>query len=224
MPETPPSNLDWQNRLEPVYRLYAAIARGLGPDAGVGGKLLFAGELHEDGCRLVRAANIAGAASLSATADAAAQRNAIRDGVADFLVTSLDEALRILKNEIRKRQAVSVVVSAGPDEMVAEMLERGVLPDLMPPAAWGDGNLGLDHFLSHGSRPAEIAPLPEGWIFRAWAQAPPEFDALAMAALSEDDRVNRRWLRLSPRYLGPAARRVRSLACTPETAERLTPP
>lgn len=52
---------------------------------------------------MVRAANIAGAASLSATTDAIAQRNSIRDRVVDFLVTSLDEARRILKNEIRKR-------------------------------------------------------------------------------------------------------------------------
>src|SRR5258708_36444771 len=104
MPETLLSNVEWQNRLEPVYRLYAALARGSDPDAGSGGKLLYTGELHEDGCRLVRAANISGAATLSATAETAAQRQAIRDGVADFLVTSLDEALRILQNEIRKRQ------------------------------------------------------------------------------------------------------------------------
>ena len=58
----------------------------------------------------MRAANIAGAASLSATADVATQKQAIRDGVVDFLVTSLDEAARILKNEIRKRQPVAVCV------------------------------------------------------------------------------------------------------------------
>ena len=38
----------------------------------------------------MRAANIAGAASLGATADAAMQRAAIREGVADFLVTSTE--------------------------------------------------------------------------------------------------------------------------------------
>jgi hypothetical protein len=222
MPDTLLTNLDWQTRLEPVYRLYAALARGLDSDAGLGGKLLYAGELHEDGCRLVRAANIAGAASLSATADTAALRHAIHDGVADFQVTSLDEALRILKNEIRKRQTVSVVVSADPGQMAEEMVERGVLPDRVPPAAWIDGNSGLDRFLAHGAQPVEMAPLPVGWVFKAWVPSPPEFDLVAMAALPEDDHLNRRWLRLSPRYLGPAARRVRSLACTPEVASRLT--
>lgn len=221
MPETPLSNLDWQNRLGPVYGLYAAMARDMEPDTGLGGKLLYAGELHEDGCRLVRAANIAGAASLSATADVAAQRHAIRDGVADFLVTSLDEALRILKNEIRKRQAVSVAVSVEPEKIVVEMLERGVQPDLLPPAAWDRGKSGLVEFRANGSWALEIKPLPEGWVFRAWGSAPPDFDALAMPMIPEADHVNRRWLRLSPRYLGPAARRVRSFACTPAIASRL---
>jgi hypothetical protein len=222
MLETLLTNLDWQNRLEPTYRLYGALTRGLDSDTGLGGKLLYTGDLNEDGCRLVRAANIAGAASLSATADAAALRHAIRDGVADFQVTSLDEALRILKNEIRKRQAVSVVVSVGHGQMAAEMHERGVLADLVPPAAWDDSQSGVDGFLKHGALPVEIQPLPVGWAFRAWAPAPPEFDALATVALPEDDHVNRRWLRLSPRYLGPAARRVRSLACTLEVASRLS--
>src|ERR1700726_5021742 len=68
-------------------------------EPSLGGKLLYVGELDEDGCALVIASNIAGSASLSAIANPAAQKQAIRDGVIDFLVTSLDEALRILKNE-----------------------------------------------------------------------------------------------------------------------------
>ena len=74
------------------------------------------------------AGNIAGAASLAATADPVAQKQAIREGVVNFLVTSLDEALRILKNEIRKRETVAVCVAASPQAVAAEMLERGVLP------------------------------------------------------------------------------------------------
>ena len=66
------------------------------------------------GRALVVAANIAGAATLAATADRAAQKQALRDGVADFLVTSLDEALRILKNQLRKRETVAVCVALRP--------------------------------------------------------------------------------------------------------------
>ena len=80
---------------------------------------------------MVVAANIAGAATLVATADRAAQRQAIRDGVADFLVNSLDEALRILKNQLRKRETVAVCVGLAPEAVEREMKERGVAPDLL---------------------------------------------------------------------------------------------
>jgi Urocanase Rossmann-like domain len=220
MPQFPASEPNWQSRLEPVFRLYAGLLRGRDPEMGLGGKLLWTCELDENGCNLMRAANIAGAASLGATADPALLRHANRDGVADFLVTSLDEALRILKNEVRKQQTVSVGVSMDPGVIAAEMLERGVLPDLLPPAD-SDGGEDLAWFLAHGSRRVEIGPLPKGWRFKAWAASPPQFGERAAAALPGDDHLNRRWLRLSPRYLGPVARRVRSLSCTAETEARL---
>jgi len=222
MPAIPHPNPDWKGQLEPVYRLYAAMARGMDPALGLGGKLLYAGELHEDGCRLVRAANIAGAASLSATADPTALRHANRDGVADFLVTTLDEALRVLKNEIRKRQTVSVGVSIAPATIEAEMRERGVLPDLLPPAAWGmEENANFPYFLARGARCIELAPSAKEIHFEVWAPAPADFEKLAMTALAENDHTNRRWVRLSPRYLGPAARRVRSAAGPAKTMAKL---
>ncbi|WP_058188898.1 hypothetical protein [Terracidiphilus gabretensis] len=188
--------------LAATYELYAALARDLDSEAGLGGKLLYTGELNPLGGRLMRAANIAGAASLGATADAAMQRMAIREGVADFLVTSLDEALRILKNEIRKRQTVAVCVAAAPDAIEAEMQERGVLPDLRAPIA--------------------AQPLRLDQIFLAVADAPADFEARVLALIPESERAVRRWLRLSSRYLGPKARGVRSLACTKEIAAILT--
>ena len=188
--------------LAATYELYAVLASDLDAEAGLGGKLLYAGELNPQGSRLMRAANIAGAASLGATADAAMQRMAVREGVADFLVTSLDEALRILKNEIRKRQTVAVCVAAAPDSIEVEMLERGVLPDLRAPIA--------------------AQPLEPDQIFIAVAEAPGDFEGRALALVPESERVVRRWLRLSPRYLGSRARRVRSLTCTKEIAVRLT--
>ena len=94
----------------------------------LGGKLLYAGELDGSGRVLVVAGNVAGAASLAATAIQRAQKQAIRDGVVDFLVNSLDEALRILKNEIRKRETVAVCMGAAPEAVEREMPERGVLP------------------------------------------------------------------------------------------------
>ena len=74
---------------------------------------------------------LSGCATLAATADLAAQKQAIRDGTVDFVVTSLDEALRILKNEIRKKATVAVCVGWRLLTVEREMLERGVLPDLV---------------------------------------------------------------------------------------------
>lgn len=206
-------------------RFYAALipAAKAGGDAepGLGGQMLYAGELDEEGRALVAASNIAGAASLAASADAAAQKQAIREGAVDFLVTNLDEALRILKNEIRKGQAVSVCVAARPQAMEREMVERGVRPDLLRPGATA---AELETFLQQGAR--QIVPVAgdESPALLAWsvAAAPaewlPRLDALALGCLRREDGAARRWLRLAPRYLGRAARGVRLLACTREFA------
>jgi hypothetical protein len=203
--------------LAATWALYAALARDLDPERGLGGKLLFAGLLDAEGCRLVRAANIAGAASLSAAADAVSQKLAVREGVIDFLVTSLDEALRILKNEIRRRNPVAVGVSASPAQVVAEMIERGVLPDLLRRESAGECAV----FLAQGAQIVEPSPLPPGRVFVAIENPPADFESRALAGLEETDYAARRWLRLSPRYLGPHSRRIRSLACDRSTAEKL---
>lgn len=222
--------------LAAVYRLYAALAQAMTPESALGGRLLYLGELDLPACRLARAANIAGAASLAASTDAAALRHALRSGVIDFLVTSLDEALRILKNEIRQRQPVAVAVSSAPESIAKEMLDRGVQPDLLPPAPLTDSvqppdvpspDATLASFLAQGARRIEFPHLPQNLQFlvfpipAAYAQRPAEFDALLMAHLPPNDHLNHRWLRLSPRYLGPQARRLRSLACDAETASNL---
>ena len=212
-----------------VERLYAALiacadaGSGLHGEPGLGGKLLYAGELDGDGRALLVAGNIAGAASLGATADAAAQKQAVWDGVADFLVTSLDEALRILKNEIRKREPVAVCVAAAPDAVEREMLERGVAPDLLRPA---DSFPEHSPFVSQGARRIELVAPEESHALLLWhvAAAPaiwmPRLDAIAFDCLSRDSSpaawAARRWLRLAPRYLGRMAQGVRVLDCAPE--------
>jgi urocanate hydratase len=201
--------------LEAVYAYYAALARDLDAESGLGGKLLYAGELDQDGARLVRAANIAGAASFSAASDAAMQRAAIRDGIVDFLVTSLDEALRILKNEIRKRNGVSVAVTAPSARLIREMTERGVLPDLLRETG------AADVLLSQGAQTVHASVKPDGHSLAVFQSPSAEFESRALRLIPEDDHVARRWLRLSHRYLGPQARRIRSICCDRATAKKL---
>lgn len=202
-----------------VERFYAGLmlhsVPGSDSPPGLGGELLWVGGLDGDGRALVAAANIAGAASLSATADSDAQKQAIRDGVVDFLVTSLDESLRILKNEIRKHEPVAVCVGLAPDLVEREMAERGVRPDLVLAGVDGAGAVAA----RFGAALQCIEPVSasESQTLLAWsvASAPaqwlPKLDAIASDCLSADARESRRWLRLAPRYLGRLARGVRVL-------------
>jgi urocanate hydratase len=204
-----------QAELEAVYAYYASLARNLDPESGLGGKLLYAGDLDQDGARLVRAANIAGAASLIAAGEAQAQRSAIRDGVVDFLVTSLDEALRILKNEIRKRNGVSVAVTRSHSQLVDEMTERGVLPDLLRDCE------AAEAFASQGAQCVRASVMPAGHLLAAFQSPSAEFEQRAFTLIPLGDHAARRWLRLSHRYLGPQARRIRSAPCDSSLFEKL---
>jgi hypothetical protein len=208
-----------------VERLYTALVQSANSPAAaeprVGGRLLYAGELNADGRALLVAGNIAGAASLAATADPAARKQALRDGVADFLVTSLDEALRILKNEIRKRETVSVCIACAPQDVEREMRERGVLPDLLGPLSSSASPSSV--LFARGVPRIQMSPALAGQVLVTWsvATAPaqwlPKLDAIAIACVcsnaGHESLAARRWLRLAPRYLGRLARGLRMFHC-----------
>jgi urocanate hydratase len=218
--------------IETVERAFATLAPAAGApgvsdaDAGpgLGGKLLYAGELDQTGRALVVAANIGGAATLAASGDPVAQRQAVRDGVVDFLVTSLDEALRILKNEIRKGATVAVCVAASPASVEREMTERGVLPDLVF-AGWKGETRNPGEF---GGNPKciqlEAADKTEAFLQWQVEEAParwmPKLDAIAHGFMNEN-LWTARWLRLAARYCGRAAQGIRVLHCDSETAKRI---
>lgn len=195
------------NELEAVYALYAGLMRESDAEAGIGGRLIFAGELDRDGSRLVRAANIAGAASLSATGDGAVQKQAIREGTVDFLVTSLDEALRILKNEVRKHNAVAVCVGAPASQVAAEMMERGVRPDLLRSSSTSE----LAAFAAEGARFVDTPALGANRPLIMVPVSDTESGRRALESIPESDHVARRWIRLSSRYLGRQARGWRAV-------------
>jgi hypothetical protein len=207
--------------------LYAGLMQnldaGCDPDLekGVGGSLLYAGELDGPGCALVIAGNVAGAASLAASADVASQKQAIRTGVIDFLVNNLEEALRILKNEIRKRETVAVCVAQAPEEVEREMTELGVRPDLLPPGTLDEPRYEV--FLGQGARQVNPIAVGAGQAVLTWtvSAAPavwlPKLDAIASDCLIEPDGPEMgsalRWLRLAPRYLGRIVEGIHLLRC-----------
>jgi len=227
MATNPPAALEFALQVERYYAgLILAAVHGPDAEPSLGGKLLYAGRLDAQARALLVAANIAGAASLAVSADAAAGKQAMRDGVVDFLVTSLDEALRILKNEIRKRSTVAVCVAVDSEADFARLLlERGVLPDLLPLRSAPAPEFAA--FLSRGARPVVAIHPDVNQVILTWsvASAPaewlPKLDALAVDCLSSDPSVApaRRGLRLAPRYLGRMAQNTRVLYCAPETAK-----
>jgi Urocanase Rossmann-like domain len=97
---------------------------------GWAGDLILSCGLTDSGADLALAANIAGATCLSIERSTEACRIAMRSGAVDFVVNTVDEALRVLKNEIRKRQPLSVALEANPQPALRELLDRGVLPQL----------------------------------------------------------------------------------------------
>ena len=185
-----------------ALRVLSSYTRLIPPDSeaspALGGKLVYAGAIDDDGRALIAAANIAGAASLCATANILDQKQAVRDGIVDFLVTSLDEALRILKNEIRKHQPVAVCIAAPAAEIESQMAERGVLPDLLRPAG---------HAQDSRPTPDDVA-LVSWSVSSSPARWMPKLDAFALECAGGLPESTRRWLQMAPRYLGRLAQSI----------------
>ena len=192
----------------------------------LGGRLVF-GQMDDRGSAIALAASIAGAASLGVSSAPEVLKLAIRNGVCDFMVNTLDEALRILKNEVRKRLPVAVGLQQGFAAAMAEIVERGVQPDIL---AWtaeevAASSVQFARLVERGSSILEDASHsePAGNAGVWWgvasnpAQALPKLDAIAAGVLG--DEVRGRWLRLAPRYLGRRAKSIRYVAMTDGEAE-----
>src|SRR4051812_37194640 len=95
------------------------------------GKLVVSGGMGGMGGAQPMAATMAGAAFLGIDVDAERIKKRLKIGYCDFMVNSLDEALRILKNAVRKKEAVSVGLVGNCADVIPELAARGVVPDLL---------------------------------------------------------------------------------------------
>ena len=189
----------------------------------LGGKLLLFGQLDAQGAAVTLAANIAGAAALGVDADSERLRQGIRHGFCDFVVNNLDEALRILKNEIRKKRPVSVCLEGDLAATLQEAVERGLQPDLLALPGTTDA---VETFIQRGAIVIDsgLAPhiLPLSVTWTAESAPPlwlPKVDALAVRVLPNGDERSR-WLKLTPRYLGRTMAGQHYLQMTAEEAEQ----
>ncbi len=159
-----------------TLRLFLALR--LHRPAWAGALLLCVG-LDEPGRALALASLAAGAAGIFVEPDPALLRFAQREGCCTFTVTSLSEAIRILKNEVRQGRAITVALRCPVAEVLVDALRRGLQPQALtfsrmpgvaelPPAEVlhrrgadllaGRGLVGGPHALD---LPAE---LPDGWV------------------------------------------------------------
>jgi len=95
------------------------------------GKLIVSGGMGGMGGAQPLAATMTGAAFLGIDVDPERIKKRLKSGYCDFMVTSLDEALRILKNAIRKKENVSVGLVGNCADIIPELAERGVVPDIL---------------------------------------------------------------------------------------------
>ena len=119
-----------QGILQGTYETLAAAARKhFG--GNLTGKLVVSGGMGGMGGAQPLAATMNGAAFLGIDVDPERIKRRVKAGYCDVMVTSLDEALRILKNAVRKGEATSVGLVGNCADIVPELAVRGVVPDLL---------------------------------------------------------------------------------------------
>ena len=95
------------------------------------GKLIVSGGMGGMGGAQPLAATMTGAAFLGIDVDPERIKKRLKTGYCDFMVNTLDEALRILKNSVRKKENVSVGLLGNCADVIPELAERGVVPDIL---------------------------------------------------------------------------------------------
>jgi urocanate hydratase len=173
------------------------------------GRLVF---IAGEGCSaggLPAAVSIAGGCTLALDPGAAAVKAVFRQGGVDFVVNTLDEAVRVLKNEIRKHKSLSVALIAPLQPTLDEMAGRGIQPDLDLTSAPAEDLLTPWLAARHWS---EVAV--HGTSLRA-------LDAQLLSVLPPEDTVRRHWLQRISHYQRPTPGAPRVLWLTPSESEHL---
>ncbi len=194
-----------------TLRLYGEL---IARRSGWAGQLVFACGDGASATGLPAAVSIAGGTSLVLDPNAAAVKSVFRQGGVDFVVNTLDEALRVLKNEIRKGRPLSVALVGEVPPAIAEMTERGVLPDLHL-AFEAEGEYPGAQRLQLVSEKRVVIPTArlQQWLAaRGWSEAVlelattaeiRELDARLLAVLPETEVQRRTWVQRIAHYQRP---------------------
>ena len=119
-----------QGIIQGTFETFAAAAnKHFGGD--LAGKLIVSGGMGGMGGAQPLAATMTGAAFLGIDVDPERIKKRLKTGYCDFMVNSLDEALRILKNAVRKKENISVGLIGNCADVIPELADRGVVPDIL---------------------------------------------------------------------------------------------
>ena len=119
-----------QGIIQGTYETFCAAGeKHLGGD--LAGKLIVSGGMGGMSGAQPLAATMAGACYLGIEVDPERIKKRLRSGYCDFMVNSLDEALRILKNAVRKKENISVGLVGNCGDIIPELADRGVVPDIL---------------------------------------------------------------------------------------------
>jgi len=119
-----------QGILQGTFETFAAAAaRHFGGD--LKGRLVVTGGMGGMGGAQPLAATLNGAAFLGIDVDPERIKKRLKTGYIDVKVTSLDEALRILQNAVRKGEATPVGLVGNCADLIPELAKRGIVPDLL---------------------------------------------------------------------------------------------
>jgi len=203
-----------------VYRRYLqlqSICRERFSDTsadGLAGRLLTCVGFGVEGAELALATTIAGGTFLGIDPSIENLKTAVRNGACDFMVNTLDESLRVLKNELRKKKALSVGLFGEAKTILPAMIERGVQPDLVADSSASNREAAppyqasFQEFIERGAiemkPPAANNSHAHGFLDLTWTASSladlRRMDELALQQIPADDFIRRRWLQHAPAY------------------------
>jgi urocanate hydratase len=157
-----------QGIIQGTFETFAAAAeKHLGGD--LAGKLIVSGGMGGMSGAQPLAATMTGAAYLGIEVDPERIKKRLKTGYCDFMVNSLDEALRILKNAVRKKENVSVGLVGNCADIIPELAERGVVPDILTDQT--SAHDPLNGYVAQGMTLDEVAEMrksdPKGYLERS---------------------------------------------------------
>jgi urocanate hydratase len=157
-----------QGIIQGTFETFAAAAeKHFGGD--LAGKLAVSGGMGGMGGAQPLAATMAGASFLGIDVDPERIRKRLKTGYCDHMAESLDEALGILREAQRKKEAVSVALVGNCADVIPELAERGIVPDILTDQT--SAHDPLNGYVPHGMTLEQALELrkrdPKGYLERS---------------------------------------------------------